>query len=166
MRFRTNWLVWTLTVLAGSTCLFLSEGLAADAGVMVVESTTPAAPPEFTPEVVRTGAKTMVSAYEGGRWGLLIGWASLLIVGALKKAKIWKHAPEGMAKWVAGGLNMLGALGVGLVQGWPMTTILIDAGVGIFTAVGTDQYVFAPRREKKRKSLPPEGTVVESPSQS
>lgn len=120
-----------------------------DAGIMAVESTAPLVAPELSPEMARTGAKTMVSAYHGGKWGLFIGWGVLLLIGAAKRANLLAKVPSGKTKWVAGAFDALGVLGVGLVQGWEASAMFIDVMVASVTSVGSDQFVFAERRAKK-----------------
>jgi len=103
----------------------------------------------------------MAQAFKGGAWGLGAGLLLTVVVAAADMLNLLKRVPKAAKKWVAMGLAMATAIGVGLTSGTAWMDIVVTAVTTGLTAVGGWEAVFEPIRDKIRGSKP----EVELPSE-
>jgi len=91
--------------------------------------------PETDAEAVQT-VQSLVEAIQAGQWPLAVGLLLTLLVYGVNRFALKDKVGEKVIPWVAGGVGLAGATGVGLVSGEPIVEAVVAGVIAAVMAVG------------------------------
>ena len=112
-----------------------ADDAAAPAPAEAVEGSEEAKAPTTDEEAVKT-AMHLLEAVQAGQWPLAVGLLLTLLVYGANRFALKDKVGEKIIPWVAGGIGMAGAVGVGLLSGEAVLDSLVAGGIAAVAAIG------------------------------